>query len=433
MKLKPLALVVALLALAAGIVFWRSNRPVADPSADPRVGQPLVAVETLGRLRGLQLVASGQSVTLAADKDGQLWTVSDYHSLPADFGKLVTLVESLRAAKVGRFVTAQPERLERLGFSGDRIELRDADAKALLTLHLGKNADSGGRFVRIDDEKKAYLVDLEAWLDGVAKNWARSQLLDLKADAVASLEFRFADGSTLAAKRNAEGTAWTAEGLPEGKELKGSTLDSLVTQLGTLRFTETTEPGVPDAVAAREHAQTVVVTLKDGTAYTVALGRRPAPPAKPETGDRKTETASIPETISATTPPVTIGPDGQPQFVTLPPAAKDEVGMESGKLDAEISESAAAHPDTQNAKPETSPAPPPPPGPVFAFISANRETEPINALMQKRAFQIGEWILNSLPANSDALLQDKPAPAPAPAAAAGTPVATTPAAPAPAK
>ncbi len=404
MKLKPLALVVALLALAAGIVFWRNHRPVADPSADPRVGQPLVAVETLGQLRGLQLVAGGQSVTLAADKDGQRWTVPDYHDLPADFGKLVTLVESLRAAKVGRFVTAQPERLERLGFAGDRIELRDADAKALLTLHLGKNADSGGRFVRFGDEKKAYLVDLAAWLDGVAKNWAQTQLLDLKSDAVASLDFRFADGSTFAAKRTADGAAWTADGLPEDKDLKGSTLDSLAMQLGALRFSETAETGAPDAVAARKHAQTVVATLKDGTAYTVELGRRPAPPAPPVS---TTEAKS--GVVSVTTPPVTIGPDGKPQVVELPKEAPQP-------------------------EPVAAPAAPPPqPGPVYAFISANRETEPINALMQKRAFQVGEWILNSLPANRDALLQDKPAPTSTPAAVPAPAADSAPAAPVPAE
>ena len=410
MNVKPLALVVALLALAAGIVFWRSHRPVSDPSADTRVGQPLVAAETLDKIRGLQLVAGGQSVTLAADQDGQRWTVPDYHDLPADFGKLVTLVESLRAAKVGRFVTAQPERLERLGFAGDRIELRAADAQPLLTLHLGKNADSGGRFVRFGDEKKAYLVDLDAWLDGVAKNWAQTQLLDLKADAVAALEFRFADGSTFAAKRTADGNAWSADGLPEGKELKVSTLDSLVTQFGALRFTETTETGAPDAVAAREHAQTVVVTLKDGTTYTVALGRRPA---TPEAGDPKAESHAV---VSVTTPPVTIGPDGQPQVVELPKDARTEP---------------VAQPETQNAKPESAVASPPP-GPVYAFISANRETDPINALMHKRAFQIGEWILGSLPANREALLQDKPTPPPAPAAADGTPTASTPGTAAPA-
>ncbi len=397
MKLKPLALIVALLAVAAGLVYWRSSTPVKDPSADPRVGQALVPVATLDAIRGLRLVSGGQTAVLAADTDGQRWAVPDYFALPADFDKLVSLVNSLRDAKVVRFVTAQPERLERLGFSGDLIELRDAEAKPLLTINLGKNNESGGRFVRFGDEPKAYLVELNTWLDAVAKNWARSQLLDVKPEAIARVECRFADGTSVVAQRSADGTAWTADGLPEGKELKASAVDALVSQLTALRFTETAELAAPDAVAAREHARTVVVTTKDGTSYTVALGRRPAPPATPETGDRRAEIAK-PGPISVTTPPVTIGPDGKPQVVELPP---------------EIT--------AQEATAETVAAPPPPPGPVFAFISANREADPINAIMQKRAFQIGEWTLNSLPVNRDALLQDKPAPPAAPAVAPATP------------
>jgi hypothetical protein len=397
MKLKPLALVVALLAIPASFVYWRSHKPVVDPSADPRVGQSLVAADTLDALRGARLVSGGQSVTVAADKDGQQWTVPDYFDLPADFGKLVTLVDSLRSAKITRFVTAQAERLERLGFTGDLIELCGAEAKPLLTIHLGKNNESGGRFVRLDDEKKAYLVDLNAWLDAVPKNWARSQLFDVKTDAVAGLQFRFADGSSFTVKRTADATAWAADNLPEGKELKAGTIDSLVSQLTALRFSETTEPTAPDAITAREHAQTIVVTLKDGTSYTVALGRRPAPPP-PVVAAKPATPAS--GTVSATTAPITIGPDGKPQIV-------EAADSESGTADQL---------GTQNPKPETAATPPPPPGPVFAFITTNREADPINALMQKRAFQIGDWILGSLPASRDALLQDKPSPTPPPTA-----------------
>ena len=430
MKLKPLALVVAVLALAAGLVYWRGNAPVADPSADPRVGQPLVAADILGRIRGLRVVSGGQTVTLAADRDGQHWNVPDYYALPADFSKLVTLVESLRSAKVTRFVTALPEKIERLGFAGDLIELRDADAKPLLTLHLGKNAESGGRFVRLGDEKKAYLVELDTWLDAVAKNWVRSQLLDVKAPEVAALELRFADGTTLAAKRNADATAWTADGLPEGKELKAASVDSLVAQLASLRFTETSEPAAPDAVAAREHAQTVVVTLKDGTSYTIALGRRPAPPA-PVAEAKPAAAPAKPGPISATTPPVTIGPNGKVQVVTLPPAANEEVRTQNAEAATPETEPAptesGATPTHASAKPAAAPAPQP--GPVYAFITANREADPINALMQKRAFQIGEWILNTLPTTREALLQDKPASPPSSAA----PASAASAAPAPAK
>ena len=48
---------------------------------------------------------------------------------------------------------------------------------------------------------------LDTWLDAAPKNWAHSQLLDVKPEAIASLEFRFADGSTVTAKRNADATA----------------------------------------------------------------------------------------------------------------------------------------------------------------------------------------------------------------------------------
>ena len=102
MKLKPLLIVVALLGLASALVFWRSSVPVADPSADPRVGQPLVSRETLAAFHGLRLTSGGQSVVLTADRDGANWSVPDYYALPADFSKLVTLVESLRTAKTTR-------------------------------------------------------------------------------------------------------------------------------------------------------------------------------------------------------------------------------------------------------------------------------------------------------------------------------------------
>lgn len=374
MKLKPLVLTVALLAVAAALVFWRRQAGAVAPAADARVGQPLVALATLQSFRGLQVVSGGQSVELTADAAGQRWTVPGYHGFPADFDKLVTLVESLRAAKFTRFVTAQPERLERLGFAGDRIELRDAAGQPLLTLQLGKNNESGGRFVRLNDEPKAYLSDLNVWLDPVAKNWARSQLLDVKPDAVAAVEFHFADAAPFAVKRSADTATWTAEGLPEGQELRATTIDSLVAQLTTLRFSETTEPTAPEAVAAREHAQTVVLTLKDGTAYTIATGRRPAPPAP-----AKAEPAPA---------------------ATEPAAASAPAGGES--------------PD------EAAPAAAPKAGPVFAFISVNRADDPLNALMQQRAFEINEWAVSSLPANREALLQDKvapPAAAPAPAPA----------------
>lgn len=394
MKLKPLALVVALLAIAAGFVYWRDHRTVVDPAADPRVGQPLVAIDTIQALRRLRVVANGQTAVIAAEQDGRNWTVPDYFGLPADFAKLSGLVDSLRDAKIGRFVTALPEKLERLGFGGDRIELLGAGDKPLLTIHLGKNNTSGGRFVRLGDEQKAYLVDLNAWLDAVPKNWARSQLLEAKPADVAAVEFRFADGSAFTATRDAKTAEWTVAGLPAGQELKPTAIDDVVSQLTSLHFTETAEPAAPDVVAAREHlGHTVVLTLKDGTSYTVALGRRPAPPpaAKPAT---ETQPAAVtPQAETAETPAAPATPATAPE--AEPPAPSPE--------------------ETQ--------------GPAYVFITANRDTDPINALMQQRAFEINDWLMNNLPSDRSALVQDKPTPpAPTTAAPAESPAADEPAA-----
>jgi hypothetical protein len=66
-----------------------------------------------------------------------------------------------------------------------------------------------------------------------------------------------------------------------------------------------------------------------------------------------------------------------------------------------------------------------PAGPVFAYITHSEGSQPINALMQKRAFQIAEYSFTSLPQKAEDLFEPipppPPAPAPAPAPPAGAP------------
>jgi hypothetical protein len=54
---------------------------------------------------------------------------------------------------------------------------------------------------------------------------------------------------------------------------------------------------------------------------------------------------------------------------------------------------------------------------VFAHITHSEGSQPINALMQKRAFQIAEYSLTSLPQKPEELFEPIPPPPPAPAPA----------------
>src|SRR5205814_19839 len=60
-----------------------------------------------------------------------------------------------------------------------------------------------------------------------------------------------------------------------------------------------------------------------------------------------------------------------------------------------------------------------PAGPVYVFITHSDASAPVNALMQKRAFQISDYTFTGLPQKSDELFEPAP-PAPAPAPAAPT-------------
>jgi hypothetical protein len=369
MKTQTLLVVVAILGALSLFAFLRSRSGERTaPADDPRVGAPVLDREAAAQARGFLLHIDGQTVELTTD-NGSNWIVASYHDLPADFPKLATLIDNLAQAKVARFVTASPERIERLGFGDDRIELRAADGRPLWTLRLGRTAESGGRFVRFGDESRAYLANLNAWLDSSSKNWARAELVGVPAAEVAALTIAFPDDEPIRVAR--ADTGWTSSETPEGTELKSWEVDSLVGRLVGLRFMETTDPDQPDVVAARDHSRTFTLELKDGTVYRIALGRRPAPPAAPGA-------------VEAVTPAMSIGEDGESIVVTEP----------------------APSPATEPAATE----PPPTAGPVYAFVSSNRPEDPVNELMTRRAFQIGEWTYTSLPANRAALFQAKPAP-----------------------
>jgi hypothetical protein len=370
MKVKHLVLAVAVLGAASALT-WFVRSGDDTPKLDARVGEPVLAEDVVARIRGLELHTPSGSVEVSTtDGSDTRWVVENYHSLPADFSKVHNLIKELRDAKIVQFASARPERLERMEFGENRIVLRGADDAVLRTFHLGKNYEGGGRFLKYDAEEKAYVATLNAYLDGTAKNWANTALITAKPEEVVGLEVAFPDGSSLTLKRENGTAAWTSPDLKEGETLKETEVNSLVSKLTGLRFSETADPTAEDVVAARqkENMRAMSLTLATGKTYDITMGRQPAPPAPPPP----------PPVEEGTTPPA-------------PPAPKA--------------------------------------GPVYVAVKSSDASEPINASMERRAFQIYEWTFTSLPADRAALMNPAPANAAAPAV---TPPAEAPAADAPA-
>ena len=372
MNLRNLSLTVAVLAALCAVA-WFLQRPAAPASADARIGQPVLAPALASSAVRFKLTDQGRTVELTRADDGT-WIVPGYHDFPADFTKFSRLIDDLTTAKIQRLVTTRPERLARLEFKDTTLALLDAAGKELWQITLGKIADGGGRFLRHGTEQKGYLANLTLYPDSEPKNWADTTLLNLKPDDIAAVEIGFAEAGAPAvtARRAKKEETWAASDAPAGKRLKAERVTSLLSSITNLRFTDTTAPDDANAVAARAHSRTLKLTTFGGKTHTITLGRKPE--------EKKPKAAS---------------PAGEP---ATPPAASAPATPEStATADAE---------KPKEPEFETIPA-----GPVFAFITHSDEKAPINEMMKKRAFQIGEWTYTGLPAAQD-LWEDAPPPAP---------------------
>jgi hypothetical protein len=361
MNVRTLSLTVAGLGLLC-LVAWYLQRPASPASADPRIGEPLLAsalAESAGEIR---ISDQGKTVTLKRDADGG-WIVPSYHDFPADFAKLTGLVATLTDTKVQRLVTARSDRLARLGFGDTGLTLLDATGKELWQVKVGKTADGGGRFLRFGSDEKGFLAPLNLWLDADSKSWADANLLTLKPETVAKVVLGFTDPAAPAITISREKTdaAWSATA-PEGQQLKIDRVTSLLSSLCNLRFTDTLAPDDPQVATALAHSRTVELTTFEGRTYAITFGRRPEE-KKPKPATPVAETTNAPAETTATA-----AKPKEPEFETIPA------------------------------------------GPVIVKIADSAADSKLNALMAKRAFQVSEWTFTGLPAAAD-LWEAKLAPA----------------------
>ena len=383
MKLKSIVRIIAILAALSAVAFF-ATRPTPAPVADTRIGQPLADRAIVEKATTLRLNDQGKTVTLVRQADAT-WKVSSYHDFPADFSKLATFIGSLTDAKLERLVTSSPARIALLEFKDTKIELLDATDKELWAVTLGKNPDTGsGRYVRYGAEAKAFLASLSAYLDTDSKNWANTELLALKVDDVAKIEIPFvaanaSEPTSLTVSRATKDAPWTAEKTPDGQKLKADKISAVLSSLSSIRFSETNDLTDANAVAAKATERLFKIETFDKKVLKIALGRKPE--------EKK---------LKPITPPA----EGQSALSSLGTAA------DMLKKDADGKPADPAKPNAPEF--ETIPA-----GPVFVNIASSDASASVNALMQKRAFQISDYTFTSLPQKSDELFEPAPVAAPA--------------------
>ena len=391
MKLKTIIVSVLVLTALSLVVFFVS-RPAPPATTDARLDQPLVGRATIEKAAKLRLSDQGKTVTLERGQDAA-WRVPSYYNFPADFAKLSGLVGNLTDAKAQRLVTSNADRISRLEFKDTKVELLDAAGQELWSITLGKTPETGaGRFVRFGTEPKAYLANLTAWLDTESKNWASSELINVKADDVAKIEMPFSEGGPVTISRAKKEDPWSADKTLAGQKLKTDKMSSVLSSIGTLRFSDTNDRADPAVVTAAAHQRTFKLTTFDQKTLTVAISR------KPEEKKLKPPTASA----DGKSGPAALG--SMADLNKKEDKAKDTAGKPGEDTKADPAK--ALTPEY-----ETIPA-----GPVFVHVTHSDANAPVNALTQKRAFQIADFVFTSLPQKAEELFEPATPPAAAPAA-----------------
>jgi hypothetical protein len=391
MKLKTLIGTIVVLAVLA-VVVYVAQRPAPPASTDPRIGQSLVDRAVVEKAAKLRISDAGKTVEVVQANGA--WRVPSYYDMPADFTKLSGFIGNLTDAKLQRLVTSNPDRMARLEFKDTKIELLDSADKPLWSVTLGKNAETGGgRYVKFGDEKKAYLTNLSAWLDTEPKNWANAELLNIKPEDVAKIEMPFPEGGPITVSRAKKDDAWIADKTPTNQKVKADKISSTLSSVGNIRFSDTAALDDPNVAAAKANLRTFKLTTFDNKTITVAMGR------KPEEKKLKPPTAT------------TDGKSGPAALGSVADLAKKDEKKDESKAGEEKKD------EKKDDKPlapefETIPA-----GPVYVFITHSDTNAPVNALMQKRAFQMSDYTFTGLPQKSDEIFEPAPPPPPAPPAA----------------
>jgi hypothetical protein len=286
MKTKPLAIAVALLAVASAIT-WFVRRPAPPPPADPRIEQPLLEPALLQQVARLRIEEAGRSIEIVRGAGGA-WSVPAFYDLPASFSKLTAFLADFTETRIERLVSTSPDRVSRLGFEDSQVSLIDGSGRTIWSLTLGRAGESGGHFLRFGDEEKAYFARLSTYFDTEPINWSDQQVVKQTADDIARVELDFpGTNATMVATRPNKDVSFVAENPPGGRALFPETIPNLVNSFTALRFTWTSDPGDPDAAAARQaNARRLRLTTFSGTTYTIDMAPKiQPPPAAPAEGE----------------------------------------------------------------------------------------------------------------------------------------------------
>jgi hypothetical protein len=275
-----IVLFIAAFIAIAGAMYLSAQRNL------PRDTQGMALLPSLAKelntVTMLRVYKGSPTAVITLQKQGERWTVAERANYPADVPKLRKLLLALSAAKIREEKTSNPASFAVIGVedpttaaaTGAQIEVLAQDGKHVVIV--GKPTGDGS-FVRRGGENTSYIVEPAISFEAEPRYWIETQLLDLSAVKIQSMEVKPATGPGYAVRRapaaaaatpNAAAAAvFTLEGVPSGrKSADPQTLAPSDSSLSRLTADDVAQAGDLDFTMA----SIVKLTMSDGNIITLS-------------------------------------------------------------------------------------------------------------------------------------------------------------------
>jgi hypothetical protein len=275
-------LVVLLVVLGGGALLYYQQERARRPENATTLGRALLQDLPIAEVSAIRIAEPKATLTVQRRDEG--WTIAERDGFPADLAKVREFVLKLAALKVGQSEPIGEKDRARLNLddSGTRVELANAEGKALARLTVGKKywkrepdspekTPADGRFVGLPGEPKhVYLVS-----DPLAQASARTadwiDRASFQVEKVKSLEVRYPDGNGWRIERAGDNADWRLADARPGEKIDTGRANAATYSLSLLELADVAPKDAADT--GLDKPILLNATTLAGRSYAIRVGR----------------------------------------------------------------------------------------------------------------------------------------------------------------
>jgi hypothetical protein len=216
----------------------------------------------------------GAEILTLKKQDGR-FRVMEKDGYPANVSAINTLLNSCLDIRVGDRITSNPANHVDLGVTDDTaqyaVRFFNAQGGEITGILISQRQDEPeGAYARLASGNETYFVQSPPWLSATPISFINTTLVEADRGKIRQVSVRGPKGDYVL--MSPDGDTVTLEAMPAGKQLKGTTFQSVFRALTSARFDDVMGADKMPADLVFDHS--FVCRMEDSTVYTLMLGQK---------------------------------------------------------------------------------------------------------------------------------------------------------------